>query len=159
MRRAGIEGIRKMVREIEPRRPSTRVTTLGDRSMESATLRRSDPIALKRLLRGDLDSVIMKSLEKDRSHRYGSAADFGADIARYLADEPVQARPSTGLYRARKFVRRHRFGVASAAVVVLALLGASPQRRSDWSGRSGPKPPLEKSRSARRRWRSSSRTC
>jgi serine/threonine protein kinase/tetratricopeptide (TPR) repeat protein len=122
MRGAGLEGIRRMVREQEPRRPSTRLATLGGRSLESASHRRTNPPALKLQLRGDLDSVTMKALEKDRARRYGSPSELGADLRRFLSDEPVQARPSSTAYRARKFVRRHRLGVAAAVLIVAALL-------------------------------------
>src|SRR5262245_8092182 len=122
MRSAGLEGIRRVIREHEPRRPSTRLATLGDRSLESATNRRTNPPALKVRLRGDLDSVALKALEKDRARRYDSPNELGADIRRFLADEPVQARAPSAVYRARKFVRRHRLGVAAAVVVILALV-------------------------------------
>jgi non-specific serine/threonine protein kinase/serine/threonine-protein kinase len=122
LRSAGVEGMRRVVREQEPRRPSTRLATLGDRSLESASNRRTNPPTLKVQLRGDLDSVTLKALEKDRARRYGSPNELAADIRRFLAEEPVQARPSSAAYRARKFVRRHRLGVGAAALVVFALL-------------------------------------
>src|SRR5262249_37835544 len=122
MRSRGLESIRKMIRESEPRRPSTRLVTLGDRSIESARSRRTDPSTLRRQLQGDLDSVAMKALEKDRARRYASPAELGSDITRYLRNEPVQARPPSTLYHARKFVRRHRLGVAAAGAVGVALL-------------------------------------
>jgi serine/threonine protein kinase/tetratricopeptide (TPR) repeat protein len=122
LRAAGIDEMRRRICEEEPPKPSTRLSTLGDASEESAARRRSDPRALVRVLRGDLDWITMKALEKDRTHRYSSSGDLVADIARYLNDEPVQAGPPSTLYRIRKFARRHRIGVTAAGLVMLALL-------------------------------------
>jgi serine/threonine protein kinase/tetratricopeptide (TPR) repeat protein len=122
LRSGGFEGIRKKIREEEPRKPSTRLSTLGDRSTESARCRRVDLPTLQRQLRGDLDWITMKALEKDRSRRYGSPMELAADIGRYLADEPVLASPPSVAYRSRKFVRRHKVGVAAGLVVALAIV-------------------------------------
>jgi non-specific serine/threonine protein kinase/serine/threonine-protein kinase len=124
LRSGGFEGIRRMIREQEPKRPSTRFATLGDRSGESARRRRTDTSTLLRQLRGDLDWITMKALEKDRARRYGSPMELAADVARHLGDEAVQARPPSTAYRARKFVRRHRLGVATASLVSAALIVA-----------------------------------
>ena len=95
--------------------------------------RRTDPDGLRRMIAGDLDCIILKALENDRDHRYATANAMAADIERYLADEPVAARAATRTYRAQKFARRHRTGVAfTAAVLVMLLLvaiGASVQAR------------------------------
>ena len=123
LRSGGFEGIRKKIREEEPHKPSTRLSTLGDQSTESAKCRRVDLPTLQRQLRGDLDWITMKALDKERSRRYGSPTDLAADIGRYLADEPVLASPPSAAYRSRKFVRRHRFGVLAAAVGVMVLIG------------------------------------
>ncbi len=122
LRNGGFEGIRRMIREEDPKRPSTRFATLGEHSIESARRRRMDVPTILRQLRGDLDWITMKALEKDRARRYGSPMDLAADLARHLADEPVQARPPSTAYRARKFIRRHRFGVTAASVVSVALV-------------------------------------
>ncbi|MDR3702990.1 MAG: serine/threonine-protein kinase [Candidatus Sulfopaludibacter sp.] len=128
LRKAGYEGIRKRLREEEPPRPSTRVRTSG--SAVSARNRDVDPAVLERQLRGDLDWITMKALEKDRSRRYGSPSDLAADIGRHLRNEPVLARPPSAGYRTGKFVRRHRFGVAVAAAgIVLLLAGAGAVAR------------------------------
>ncbi len=123
LRQAGIEGIRRKIREEEPKRPSTRISTLGEASTESAKRRGVTLPTLQRQLRGDLDWIVMKALEKDRVRRYGSPSEIAADIGRYLAEEPVLASPPSAMYRAKKFSRRHRFGVTAAVVGVLALIG------------------------------------
>jgi len=123
LRAAGLEGIRRKIREEEPPKPTTRLATLGNQvSTESARRRRVDLPTLRRQLAGDLDWITMKSLEKDRSRRYGSPADLAADIERHLTDQPVLAGPPSVPYRARKFVRRHRIGVAVAAGMLFMLL-------------------------------------
>ncbi|UCE03180.1 MAG: tetratricopeptide repeat protein, partial [Candidatus Latescibacterota bacterium] len=111
----------RMLREQEPPRPSTRVSTLGERRSGVAQARRTLPTKLTGELRGDLDWITMKALEKDRTRRYGSAAELAEDVRRHLRHEPVRAGPPSAAYRARKFVRRHRTGVAFAAVVVFLL--------------------------------------
>ena len=120
LRRAGLENIRQMIREVEPAKPSQRLNKLGDeRSTESARRRRVDVTTLNSLLRGDLDWITMKALEKDRTRRYGSPAELSGDIGRHLRHEPVLAGPPSAAYRARKFVRRHRLGVVAATIGVL----------------------------------------
>jgi serine/threonine protein kinase/Flp pilus assembly protein TadD len=123
LRSAGYEGLRNKIREEEPHKPSTRLSTLGDKSTESAKCRRVDLATLQRQLRGDLDWITMKALEKDRTRRYGSPMDLAADVERHLSHQPVLASPPSAAYRARKYVRRHRFGVAVGTVAVLALVG------------------------------------
>src|SRR6185312_9067093 len=90
-----------------------------------AASRASDPAALARLLRGDLDHVVLRTLDKDRERRYSSAAALAQDLERYLANEPVLATPPSGGYRMRKFVRRHRAAVAFAATALFLLIGFS----------------------------------
>jgi serine/threonine protein kinase/tetratricopeptide (TPR) repeat protein len=113
--------IRRTIREIEPLRPSSRVTGLGPEAMNAAGSRRTEPARLAGLLRGDLDWITMKALEKDRANRYGSASDLAADVRRHLTSQAVLAGPPSAVYRSRKFVRRHRFGVA-ATVIFLVLV-------------------------------------
>ena len=94
-------------------RPSTRVATLLEAELTTtATQRRTEAPKLMHLLRGDLDWIVMKCLEKDRTRRYDTANDLAADVQRYLDGEPVLARPPSNLYRFQKFVRRHRGMVA-----------------------------------------------
>jgi len=122
LRRVGFEEILRRIREDEPPRPSTKVRTLGDASSASARNRRTEPRLLARQLQGDLDWIVIKALEKDRARRYGSPSELAAEIGRYLRDEPVLASPPSVAYRARKFARRHRSGVAVAGGVLALLL-------------------------------------
>ncbi|MBD3869283.1 MAG: serine/threonine protein kinase [Acidobacteria bacterium] len=122
LRAAGFDGIRKKIREVDPPKPSTRVTSLG---MDTGTFTSRHHVprsTLTRELKGDLDWIVMKALEKDRTRRYGTALELAADIRRHLNFEPVLAGPPSKLYRTRKFVRRHRIGVTSAATLVLLLV-------------------------------------
>jgi hypothetical protein len=111
-----------MILEQEPSRPSTRFRTLGEASTVSARNRGCEAPALARELKGDLDWITMKALEKDRTRRYSSPSDLVADLRRYLGNEPVLARPASATYRAKKFVRRHRFGVAVASTLSILLV-------------------------------------
>jgi serine/threonine protein kinase/Tfp pilus assembly protein PilF len=111
----------RRIREVDPPRPSTCVRTIGPESRQIATRRQTDVAAFLRDLQGDLDWVVMKALEKQADRRYPSASEFAADVGRYLTHQPVAARPPSARYRLRKFVRRHRFGVASAAVIAVLL--------------------------------------
>jgi len=123
LRSGGFEGISRKIREEEPDKPSTRLSTLGDAASASARARRVDLPMLRRQLRGDLDWITMKALEKDRARRYGSPMELAADIGRFLAHEPVLASPPSTAYRAGKFVRRHRFGVLATAAGAVLLIG------------------------------------
>ena len=122
LRQAAFDEIRRTIREIDPQRPSTRVSSLGPDSGTKAQLRRTSVPGLKGQLHGDLDWIVMKALEKDRTHRYGSPSELAADIERHLEHEPVQARPPSTRYRIAKFVRRHRVGVTAASLIVLAMV-------------------------------------
>jgi serine/threonine protein kinase/Tfp pilus assembly protein PilF len=115
----------RRLREEESPRPSTRLRTLRDESTIMAGKRASDPPTLIRQLRGDLDAIALKALEKDRTRRYGSPSDFAADIERYLRHEPVLAVPPSTVYRARKFARRYRAALATVAAFVLVLIVAA----------------------------------
>jgi len=101
--------------------PSTKVRTLAGASLVAAQNRGADPPTLTRQLRGDADAIAVKAVEKDRNRRYATPSELAADIARYLRNEPVLARPASGIYRARKYVRRHRVAVAVAAALILLL--------------------------------------
>lgn len=122
LRAAGYDGIMKMIREQDPPRLSTRLSSLGDSAVEMAQRRGSDTRTLERQLRGDLDWITMRAMEKDRTRRYGSAQELAQDLARFLASEPIVARPPSVTYKARKFVVRNRFGVGAAAAVTLAFM-------------------------------------
>jgi serine/threonine protein kinase len=120
--RAGLEEMRRTLREKEPSRPSTRLGTLSDSERTTAANRRGlDAPRLANILRGDLDWIALKCLEKDRARRYETANALLMDIQRHLSNEPVTARPRSRLYEFRKTVRRHRVGFAAAAAVVTAL--------------------------------------
>ncbi len=120
---AGLDAMRKTIRESEPVPPSTRLATLkGDELTTKAKRRSADASKLLHQLMGDLDWIVMKCLEKDRTRRYETANGLGADLKRYLANEPVLARPPGAGYKIQKFVRRHRGGVLAGSLVLLALL-------------------------------------
>jgi serine/threonine protein kinase/Tfp pilus assembly protein PilF len=119
---AGYDEIRRIIREEEPPRPSTRISTLGQAATTVSSNRKSDPRQLSRLFRGELDWIVMKALEKDRNRRYETASAFAADIQRYLADEPVQACPPSAWYQFRKFARRNRARLVVAAGTLAAVV-------------------------------------
>jgi WD40 repeat protein len=122
LRRAGLFEMHRVIREQDPPKPSSRVTTAAETANEVAERRHTKPPRLAQQLRGDLDWITLKALEKDRARRYPSASEFAADIERYLADEPVTARPPSARYRLEKAIRRHRVAVAAGAAVFAALL-------------------------------------
>lgn len=140
LRGAGIAEVQRMIREDEPPRPSTRVSRGSTRggpgsrggagrgagaktttAADVARHRRTDPRSLRRLLSGDLDWIVMKAMEKDRTRRYDTASAMADDIRRYLHDEPIVARPPSAVYRLRKFARRNRVAVGAVGGVVCAL--------------------------------------
>ena len=118
MARAGIDEIRRLIREIDPPRPSVRVRMLA---AETAKRRPVDGAGVHAALRGDLDWIVMKCLEKDRKRRYDTANSLVLDLQRHLANEVVDARPPTAAYLIEKFARRHRGPVLAAAAVLLVL--------------------------------------
>jgi WD40 repeat protein/serine/threonine protein kinase len=122
LRTATFEEIRRIIREEEPGRPSTRISSIGQTAATVSANRRSDPRRLSRLFRGELDWIVMKALEKDRNRRYESASAFAADVQRYLNDEPVQACPPSAWYKFRKLARRNKAVLATASAVGLAVL-------------------------------------
>jgi serine/threonine protein kinase len=118
---AGLGEMLRIIKEVEPPKPSTRLS--GSGSLPSiAANRMTEPAKLTRLFQADLDWMVMKALEKNRSRRYETANGFAMDIQRYLADEPVQAGPPSAGYRLRKFVKRNRAQVVAACLVLLALV-------------------------------------
>ncbi|MFN0125778.1 MAG: protein kinase domain-containing protein [Verrucomicrobiales bacterium] len=122
LHQAGFDHMRKMIREFEPPRPSLRMQTMGARAAEVAKQRGEETGGLTRLLRGDLDWIVMKALEKDRTRRYETANGLATDIQRHLNNEPVLAGPPSAAYRIRKFIRRNRVIVTAGALVVLFLV-------------------------------------
>ena len=120
---AGLDEIRRVIREVEPPKPSTRLSTLTDTDRAHAANRRGTaPAQLTLLLRGDLDWIVMRCLEKDRRRRYETANELAADLQRYLHNEPVAARPPSTVYLLGKFMRRHRLVFGAVAAVAAALL-------------------------------------
>ena len=129
LREAGLEGMLRSIRETDPPKPSTRISESGQSLAKISKARKSEPNKLSRFLRGDLDWIAMKALEKDRSRRYETASELAADVQRFLEDEPVMAGPPTAVYRFYKFARRNKTllgaGAAVAAVLVIASLVSS----------------------------------
>jgi len=126
MKEAAYAEILRMIKEEEPPKPSTRLSDSGEALASISANRHTEPAKLTKLVRGELDWIVMKALEKDRNRRYETANGFAADVQRYLADEAVLAcSPSVG-YRLRKFARRNKGGLAVAALVLffLVLLGS-----------------------------------
>ena len=123
LREQSFDEIRRRIREDEPPAPSTRLQLLN--SSESAERRRTDPVGLTRLLRGELDWIVMKAMEKDRGRRYQSTSALAEEIDRYLRDEPVLAGPPSRAYRWGKFVRRHKVGVGFAVMLLVLLVSVS----------------------------------
>jgi len=123
LRQDGMQAMLHKICQEEPPKPSTKFKSLGESSTDSAAKRREEPQALERRLRGELDWITIKALEKERNRRYGSPTELAADVHRYLRDQPVLAGPPSTAYRARKFVKRHRFGVSIAAAVFMLLIG------------------------------------
>ena len=121
LRRAALHEILRVIREVEPQPPSSRLGSSPDLPTVAAN-RGTEPARLGRFVHGDLDWVALKALEKDRSRRYETAAALGADVERFLHHEPVAAGPPTLRYRAGKFVRRNRAAVVAASLVFLALV-------------------------------------
>ncbi len=123
---AGLDEIRRIIREVEPPKPSTRLNTLADSDRDTAARQRGLAAAqLSLLLRGDLDWIVMKALAKNRSRRYGTASEFARDILRHLQHEPVTARPPTAAYRLGRLIRRNRLVFGAAAAVALALVAGT----------------------------------
>jgi tetratricopeptide (TPR) repeat protein len=125
LRGAPYNRVRSIIQEQTVERPSTRITRLGDQANHIAERQRTDVPSLSRRLRDDLDWITLKALDQDRDRRYNSASALADDIRRHLLHEPVTARPFDGAYRLRKFIRRHRVAVVTAALVALAVIGGA----------------------------------
>ncbi len=124
VREAAYAEVLRMIKEDEPPRPSTRLSDSGEALASISALRQTESVKLTKLVRGELDWIVMRSLEKDRNRRYGTASGFAMDVQRYLNDELVEACPPSGWYRLRKLARRNRRALAAAAVLGVALLVA-----------------------------------
>src|SRR5262249_46045175 len=120
--KAAYDEIRRIIKEEEPPRPSTRLSTLGATLSKVSSQRKTEPARLSALVRGDLDWVVMKALEKDRNRRYETASSFAADVRRFLAEEPIEARPPSAWYRFRKMARRNKAVLTTTCVVAAALI-------------------------------------
>lgn len=118
LREAAYDEVRRIIREEEPPKPSTRISTLGEPATAISAHRKTDPKRLSQLVRGDLDWIVMKALEKDRTRRYETATGFARDVQRHLNDEPVEARAPSTIYRLRKCVRRNKVAVTTSALVL-----------------------------------------
>lgn len=126
LRKIAFDEFLRRLREDDPPKPSTKIRMQDHAlSTELARKRDTEPVALARQISGDLDSIALKALEKDRSQRYGSPSDFAADIARFLNNEPVTAIPPSAAYRVRKFARRYRAALATAGAFALVLVAAA----------------------------------
>ncbi|MHC4954862.1 MAG: serine/threonine protein kinase, partial [Planctomycetota bacterium] len=125
MKRATFDELRHMIREQDPPTPSARLTGLNGNGRKVARARRTDIKRLAKTVHGELDWIVMKALEKDRTRRYETASRLADDIDRYLENRPVEAGPPSVVYRARKFARRNRGALSIAAVVLVALVSAS----------------------------------
>jgi eukaryotic-like serine/threonine-protein kinase len=125
LKQAAWEEIRRVIREEEPPRPSLRLSSSDDILPTVAASRQTEPLKLTRMVRGDLDWIVMKALEKDRTRRYETASGLARDLQRYLASEPVLARPPSTAYRLGKFAQRHRAAVLAGAAVLAALLAGT----------------------------------
>jgi serine/threonine protein kinase/tetratricopeptide (TPR) repeat protein len=125
LRKAAFDEMRRIIREQEPQRPSTRLSSLGATLTTVSARRKADPRRLGPSLRGELDWVVMKALEKDRRRRYDTANDFATDVMRYLTDRPVHAHPPSAWYRFGKFARRNRPGLTTAVLVAAALVAGT----------------------------------
>ena len=133
LQEASYDEIRRIIREEEPAKPSARISTVGQAATTVSANRRSEPQRLSRLLRRELDWIVMKALEKDRNRRYDTASSFAADVQSYLDDEPVQACPPTLGQRLAKWSRRHKTAMrAVAAVLLLAVAGLAASTWLIW---------------------------
>jgi tetratricopeptide (TPR) repeat protein len=121
-REAGFGEIQRIIRETEPPKASSHLSSLGDVKTTIAEQRKTDVASLQRDLKGDLDWITMKAMAKDRTRRYSSASEFAEDIEKHLNNEPVVASPPSASYRVRKFVRRHKTGVVATMLVTTAIL-------------------------------------
>jgi WD40 repeat protein/serine/threonine protein kinase len=121
LRTAALDELVRLIKEEEPPRPSVKLSS-SDNLPKIAAARKTEPERLSKLVRGDIDWIVMKCLEKDRSRRYDTVSGLARDVERHLADEPVEACPPSAVYRARKFLRKHRRGVLTTVAVMLVCV-------------------------------------
>lgn len=122
----GVEELRRTLRERDPQRPSVKVESLPEEELEqTAQARRDEPVRLLAQLRGDLEWIVMKALEKDRNRRYQTANGFALDLQRFLDNEPVLARPPSQVYRLQKLIRRNKIVFLAGSITAIALLASS----------------------------------
>ncbi|MEJ2705862.1 MAG: protein kinase, partial [Sedimentisphaerales bacterium] len=134
LRKAGYLEMQRIICEEAPVKPSTKLSTLAMTLPEIAERRSAEPDALKKRIRGDLDWIVMKALEKDRDRRYKSSHDLAADIERHLEDKPVSAGPPSAGYRLHKFIRRNRVAMITLTLVAAALaIGATTATIAIWN--------------------------
>src|SRR5207249_1570688 len=121
MKEAAYAEILRLIKDEEPPKPSTRLSDSGEALASISAQRHTEPAKLTKLVRGELDWIVMKTLEKDRNRRYETAKDFAADVQRYLNSEGVQACPPSAWYRFRKFARRNRPALAAGLLAGVTL--------------------------------------
>ena len=129
LREAAFAEILRRIREEDPPKPSTRISESGENLASIAAHRKTEPVRLARLVRGELDWIVMKSLEKDRTRRYETANGFARDIQRYLDGDPVEACPPSASYKLKKFARKHRAALATVGAFALLLVAATARQR------------------------------
>jgi serine/threonine protein kinase/tetratricopeptide (TPR) repeat protein len=122
LRKAGLDAFRRTIREQEPPRPSSRVTQQSMGSQQAAHNRQTEPSRLVSQLRGDLDWIVIKAMDKDRARRYASASELALDLRRHLDHQPVLAGPPSTMYRTGKFLRRHRMSVGTGAAIGFLII-------------------------------------
>lgn len=129
LKRAAFMEVLKRIKEEEPERPSSRISQSSDSAVSISSVRQIEPRKLSSLMKGELDWVVMKAIEKDRSRRYETANGLANDVSRYLVSEPILARPPTAGYRIGKFIKKHRSLVATAstltALLIAGIIGTS----------------------------------
>jgi serine/threonine protein kinase len=125
LKRAAFDELRRIIREEEPPKPSTRLSSLGETASTISAQRKADPKRLGSSFRGELDWIVMKALEKDRRRRYETANDFAGDVMNFLTDKPVEACPPSAWYRFKKYARRHRAAMTTGSLFTLVLIIAT----------------------------------
>ncbi len=119
---AGLDEVRRIILEEQPPKPSTRLTTVAASPSTVEAIRKRNPLQLSTAVRGDLDWIVMKALEKDRVRRYESASELADDIRRFLNEQPIEARPPSQLYQLRKFARRNKAAIVTVSLILTAMV-------------------------------------
>ena len=125
LRNVGLEEMLRTIRETEPPKPSTRLSDSADALPSISAVRKTEPVKLSKLVRGDLDWIVMKALEKDRTRRYETANGLAMDVSRYLSDDEVEACPPSASYKFRKFARRNKSALATGITITGILISAT----------------------------------